>query len=154
MTKSDKNPPMTKTDFSGPCLRRSIPLGRKYSSNDYLARFQFAHQTNFRIPRTSSPKTRLATHSFEPRRAEFLHCSVITLRSKAALRVIWTQRRATAPDFENLRPPQTPKSGLSNQNPKIWRKPITHQNLWTRISLDPGFAWTRRLAENILQMII
>ena len=63
-------------------------------------------------------------------------------------------RRATAPDFVHLRPPWTPKSGLSSENLDIWRKPITQENLSTRFSLDPGFAWTRRLAQNILQIII
>ena len=74
--------------FSGPWLRMDTALGTKYSSNNYLGLFLISSQTIFKIQRTSRSKTSIATKSFYPRRAEFLHFTDITLRSKAALRII------------------------------------------------------------------
>ena len=107
------------TEFSEPNLWRDTPLGRKCSSNNYLGLFLISSKTNFRIRRTSHSKTRLATHPRAPRR----RCIPPLFRYYSSKQGCSTShvklKRATAPDFANLRRPWTPKSGLSSQNPEI-----------------------------------
>ena len=76
------------TEFSEPNLWRDTPLGRKYSSGEYLSLFLISCKTNSGILRTDDSKAPIVTDPRGPRRRVFPNCFVITLRSRAALRVI------------------------------------------------------------------